>query len=624
MKKTFISAILSVILLIALLCLPVFSDGEANYAAVAPGGEIFSVDDVITVFGGDKNVSAKTEGSETRITFKKSIKLSAPVVIKNGTYRINGMDCSLFRGFENGSLILLDGSSGGAPKLIIEEKSMTDWETGKTAVFTFDGNSDEFSAAHGALLTLKGNAVIDFDGKVLFKNAVNSDFGGAIYAETVKTGDVTYSPSVTLSECKITGCKSLKGGGGIAFFGGKTDEGEANLTNVIIEKNEAINSLSDARGGGFYTNGGKIKISGESAVTDNKSNLGGGGYIGGFAELDGVRVSNNSATVSGGGLYCGIDTERGTNGSIAMNNAFLSYNSTDGSGGAIANEGTLLIGGSTYLTDCKANINGGGVYNLGSFGLTTGDIITNKAGVKGGAIYNGAEGILIVSGGRISSNEAKISGGIYSEGGFEFKGGSVGKNIGSVPQNLIYGVIKISGSATFTDTEVLGISVKNNETPTVITVEGKLLSRVKQTVGFFEEYTDENGVSHVKLVNKSGMQVFKGDAEGLESAANGFKVLGEGLKSFKIRSDGTLAFKMPLMPLWGWILSLIGVAGAAVGTVFLIKKIKKNKKGKGEDGEKTEPLYGNGKTTEEDNAFVDGEKVKTAEEENSSDNSENH
>ena len=576
MKKTVFAAALSLIIIVSLFCIPVFSDGEASYAELAPGGEIRSADDVKSAFGGESNVTVSSEGEEIHIYFERSIKLLSTVIIKDGTYRIHGRDCSLFRGFESGALILLDGSDGSAPRLIIEEKSLTDWETGRTAVFTFDGNKSEFPSASGALLAVKGNGSVDFDGKILFKNAVNAELGGAIYAEAVAHGGSGYlSPSVKLNYCKITDCKSLKGGGGIALIGGKSGEGEVTLTDVIIEKNEALSAERAAKGGGFYLDGGTLKISGSWQLLENKADLGGGGYSGGFTELEGGTVRDNSSTVSGGALHCGVNTERGTSGTVAMNNTVISYASTDGNGGAIANEGTLLIGGNTYLTDCTAKGDGGGVYNLGSFGFSSGDIITNKAEGKAGAIYNGKTGILIVSGGRISSNDAPICGGIYSEGVFEFKGGSIGKSIGSVPQNLVSGIMKMSGAATFTDTEVLGILIKSGAEPTVISVDGKLTSRVKQSVAFFEYVTDKNGVSVLKLATESGLKVFSAEnPEILESAVKGFKVYGEGLKNFKIKSDGVLAFRFPLMPLWGWILTLIGLTGAAVGVTATVKKLR--------------------------------------------------
>lgn len=579
MKKTVFAAALSLIIIVSLFCLPVFSDGGASYAETAPGGEVYTEGDVKIAFGGENNVTVLAEGEEIHVYFERSIKLLNTVVIKDGTYIIHGRDCTLFRGFENGALILLDGTDGGYPRLIIEEKSLTDWETGRTAVFTFDGNKSEFPSASGALLAIKGNGSADFDGKVLFKNAVNTELGGAIYAEAVSDGGSGYlSPSVKLNYCKITDCKSLKGGGGIALIGGNNGEGEVTLTDVIIEKNEALSADKAAKGGGFYLDGGKLKISGSWQLLENKADLGGGGYAGGFTELEGGTVRDNSSTVSGGALYCGVNSERGTSGTVAMNNTVISYASTDGNGGAIANEGTLLIGGSTYLTDCTAKGDGGCVYNLGSFGFSSGDIITNKAEGKAGAIYNGVSGILIVSGGRISSNDAPICGGIYSEGVFEFKGGSIGKSVGSTPQNLVSGVMKMSAAATFTDTEVLGILIKGDGEPTVISVDGKLTSRVMQSVAFFRYVTDKNGVSVLKLANESGLNVFSAEnPENLESAVKGFKVYGEGLKNFKIKSDGALVFRFPVMPLWGWILTLIGIAGITLGTVFAVKRLKAKK-----------------------------------------------
>lgn len=576
MKKTVFSVILSLLVLLTVFSVTVFSDGEASYAELAPGGEITSIDDVKAVFGED-NVTVSAEGETVNIYFESSIKLSSPVVIKSGTYRIFGRDCSLFRGFESGALILLDGSAGGSPSLIISEVSSTDWETGKTAVFTFDGNKSQYPSADGSLIMLKGNGVVDFHGKVMLKNAVSTELGAAIFAETAENGSGgLYSPSVKLSGCKITECTSLKGGGGIALLGGKNGEGEVILTDAVIEKNSAENIQGSAYGGFFYLSGGKLKLSGNCLVTGNIADFGGCGYVGGLAEIEGVSIKENTANVDGGAFYCSNDTERGTSGTLAMNNVVLSYNTAEKNGGTVFNGGTLLIGGSTYITDSKAGGDGGAVYNIGSFGFSAGDIITNKAVGKAGAIYNGVSGILIISGGRISSNDAALCGGIYSEGAFEFKGGSIGKSLGNAPQNLVCGVMKMSGAATFTNTEVLGILLKKDTEPTVINVSAELSSRVKQTVAFFTEETDESGAVSVRLANESGMKVFSAEnTDVLSSAVKGFKVYGEGLKNHKIKADGTLAFKMPLIPLWGWILSLVGAVGVTVGVILAVKKIKK-------------------------------------------------
>lgn len=601
MKKTALSIFLSLLVIATVFSLTVFSDGEANFAEIAPGGEITSVNDVKTVFG-EENVTVEAEGETVNIYFERSIKLASPIVIKSGTYRIFGRDCVLFRGFDVGSLVVLDGTGGAAPRLIISEVSSTDWESGKIAVFTFDGNASQHPDAHGALITVKGNATVDFDGKIMLKNAVNKELGGAIYAEAVANGSGGfYSPTVKLKGCKITGCVSLKGGGGIALLGGKDGEGEITLTDVILEKNKAQNTEKTAMGGAFYLSGGKIKLSGSvTQVIGNSGDLGGGGYVCGYAEIEGITVKDNTAGVSGGALYCSNDTQRGTSGTLAMNNTVLSYNTSTLNGGTVFNGGTLLIGGSTYITDGKAGGDGGAVYNVGSFGFSAGDIITNKADGKAGAIYNGVSGILIISGGRISSNDASLCGGIYSEGVFEFKGGSIGKSMGKAPQNLVCGIMRMGETATFTDTEVIGLLVKDGQTLPVINVLSALSSRVKQTVAFFTEFTDENGALSVKLVNDSGMKAFNSEnGAALESAVKGFKVLGEGLKNYKISSDGELVFKAPIMPIWAWILTLIGIAGAAYGVIYAVKAVKRNKTEERGDEKISETSDGGDKETSE-------------------------
>lgn len=631
--KKIIPVILSALILASALFIPVLALDESE-AKLAPGGTLTAesdADEVARAFGGSKDSvdnSTRVEISGSvgnyKITLCVSIKFTAPLIIEGGEYEIKGSGCGIYRGFAEGALIQLDGSNGGSPSLTVERDSIGAWkndmntdedsasdgnvsEVADTADLILDGCRDSYTAASGALISVKGNASLELNGKVKLMNAASTELGGAIYAEAVTNGSgAVYSPSVKLDYCKILNCSSSKGGGAVALVGGKNGEGTVSLNDVIFKENTALNGSRDARGGAVYTDGGELKLSGSCKLLSNSADIGGGAYICGTAEISGdVTVKYNSANADGGAFYCDVGAaERGTAAVLLITKGSVTHNTAGGNGGAIFNAGTVLMGDSASLQDNEAKKDGGAVYNRGSFGVTGGSLYLNKALGKAGAIYNSESGILSISGGSIATNKAAVCGGVYSEGVFDFKGGSIGKNVGDEPQNLVSGIMKMSGAATFTSSEVLGILVGEDGSYTVIGIDGELTSRVKQSVAFFKAEIGASGEStSLKLANKSGYTVFSSEnSENLKSAVERFDVYVTGIKKSKLKADGTLGFKMPLMPLWGWALTLLAVLGAAFGTVALIKKLKKRSVCDGQSEESAEA-----EEAEDGEAPADGE-----------------
>ena len=240
MKKTRITLVIITILLLSLCTFSVFGAvGQDNSAITVPGGEITNEstkDDIKAIFGGHADVTVT--GNEKEIKLTRSIKLASPIVIKSGSFKLIGQGSAIFRGFNDGALFVLDGSEGTSPKLTFSNEKIKDWSQTSSPELTLNGNKEAFPSANGSLISVKGNATLDFSGMVLFENAASIDFGGAISIHTVSNGNGgCFSPSVTLKHCKITDCASLKGGGGIALFGGSNKEGSVKLSNIIFDKN---------------------------------------------------------------------------------------------------------------------------------------------------------------------------------------------------------------------------------------------------------------------------------------------------------------------------------------------------------------------------------------------------
>jgi hypothetical protein len=178
---------------------------------------------------------------------------------------------------------------------------------------------------------------------------------------------------------------------------------------------------SSSSGGGVYVNGGTFTMSG-GAVSGNFSSSGGGGvrvYTGTFT-MSGGAVSGNSATVDGGGVYV-------TGGTFTMSGGAVSGNSSSAhSGGVYANSGTFTMSGGAVSGNSSSS-HGGGVYvYMGTFTMSGGAVSGNSSSSHGGGVHVYA-GTFTMSGGTVNSNtlsaansygrEVLVSGGTFKMSG---------------------------------------------------------------------------------------------------------------------------------------------------------------------------------------------------------------
>lgn len=159
---------------------------------------------------------------------------------------------------------------------------------------------------------------------------------------------------------------------------------QVTLSNITVRNGHS------SFGAGIY-NEGRLTIN-SSTVTDNNANFFGSRGI--------------TCCAYGGGIY------NGTNGTLTINNSTISANTAggggwwcgyvpcQGSGGGIANVGQLRINNST-------------ISGNSAFGLQAS---TNG---RGGGVYSGYPGGMMVSNSTISGNRGTHGGGIYPGGGFQ-------------------------------------------------------------------------------------------------------------------------------------------------------------------------------------------------------------
>ena len=567
MKKT--AGIFAGILLIcAFFTFSVFGAGSLDYAENAPGGEVSTVDELISAFGKDSfgNPNATLLlNSENDIRLINSVILDAPIIIKDGEFTIVGGGCTIARGFNGGAVIIVDGSSGKSPILKLERPTQNDFADNDEPNLIINGNEKSFGRNSEAFIKVLGNAKLVSNNRVLYKDITTDGNGGAISAFPSISEENYYFPTLELNYNRFDNCKS--GNGGAVYFEGYSNdknEGVIDVNTCYFNKCVAADN-----GGALSILGGKAEINAGEMV-ENTAEKGGAIYACAEIQISETKFTSNYAGVSGGAVYCAKEDSVSQVCKTMLLGIFAEKNRSAGNGGMITNDG-ICAGSNIYIDANSAAGNGGGVYNTATFLYTEGSILNNKCDCIGGGVYNhGSSAVFQMSGGEINANTAIYAGGVYSEGYMKISGGAIGNNRGDSPEVMIKGEFIMSENAVVTNKDVIGLCGSEGAYP-VIKLESVLTNKAIQKVAF---YTESNG--KYVLANKAGMTVLSGEQEFVSKSAKLFDVSGSVLKNYSVTQTGNLQFRFPLMPLWAWILSIIAVSGLAAATVLFIRKRNRN------------------------------------------------
>lgn len=231
------------------------------------------------------------------------------------------------------------------------------------------------SVEEGGTLNLKGGMIttprtLGYDGHVIFsRGAVNisggyvtNGNGGGWGGGLCVTGA---NASLEMTDGVIAGNKAASGGGIYADKGavlnlsGGVISGNATYANVI---NRGENTYDGGYGGGVYTMGATVTISGSACITNNRAEaritnkdlynkglLGGGGIAstnGGTLVMTGGSVTANYSHEAGGGIYAGF---YGQGVEFAMSSGFIAGNKSDNAEGG----GLRISGGTTGVINAE-------------------------------------------------------------------------------------------------------------------------------------------------------------------------------------------------------------------------------------------------------------------------------
>ena len=258
-------------------------------------------------------------------------------------------------------------------------------------------------------------------------------------------------------------------GGALYLRGGVFDSNEAQksggalYSSYYFEIRDALFSQNEAsdNGGAVYNSSASITSwMLRSAIKDSKADEGAAVYNQGRINVSDSSFSNNTANFYGGGISnlgdayiaqstfqnnkaLGLNGAGGAllnylNATLSLVNSALHSNTVpDGSGGGLANNGTVRIDASVIDNNTVGEL-GGGVYNGGAMTVQYSTISNNSANNGGGAAnaYGSSANVI---GSTLWGNEAKTNGGaLYCYGPSTFQNCVIAYNVAPTAEGAAY------------------------------------------------------------------------------------------------------------------------------------------------------------------------------------------
>jgi hypothetical protein len=199
-------------------------------------------------------------------------------------------------------------------------------------------------------------------------------------------------------------------------------------------------------------------------ITGGNAHYGGGIFNdAGSLDLSWISIGDNSASLSGGGIYT-------MGGTVTMDgNTTVVGNTAPVAGGVVNDGGTVTMNSGSSITGNTAQV-GGGLENVqGTLIMNNGSSISgNTATYYGGGIYNWFSSTITLNGGSITGNTAETGtgGGIYTDSSSTINqySGTVSDN---TPDNIAY-----EFDVTYQGSDIGNISVDTEDWSFVARVQG--------------------------------------------------------------------------------------------------------------------------------------------------------
>lgn len=294
------------------------------------------------------------------------------------------------------------------------------WNGGVTTLdATVTGNTstgDGGGVANIGTLTMTGGSVSsntcdnNGGGIVNYENGSFQYQSGSIQDNKAGSmgGNIRIEDSVFTLNCKtpVSGGTAGAAGGGISVYA--QDGKSAALT---LKQGAEVSGNTAASGAGVDLKNASCVMTGGTVSKNTASKNGGGIYLtNSTLDMQGGSVSENQA-VSGAGIY--------NKKTLQLTGGEVSGNIASSFGGGIYNTGNATVSGTASIHNNTAD-RGAGIAGDGNgidADLTVSATVSdNTASQEGGGIYY-ESGVIMVSGGNISRNQAAFGGGAYLLGG---------------------------------------------------------------------------------------------------------------------------------------------------------------------------------------------------------------
>ena len=271
---------------------------------------------------------------------------------------------------------------------------------------------------NGVSITTTGGQIITIDGGA--KAESNGTLTGGVrlfWINSLSSGlvDVSMTNLILQNANAMTDSSNTNGG---AIY---------NTENLTLNNVQVINSQAQ-QGGGIYSTNGTLTLTNKTLIDSNKAVSGGGVYVdAGNLTMTGqlnsgvyefVKITNNTTTDSGGGLYASHATLNISLGDISNNTAKdLSETPSPAHGGGMYLVNSALTMAESQVTNNTAGFDAGGLYqNGGSASINTSTFSGNTAGRYGGGLRISAQTFEMVNSTVASNTSGSYGGGLYLTG----------------------------------------------------------------------------------------------------------------------------------------------------------------------------------------------------------------
>jgi len=309
----------------------------------------------------------------------------------------------------------------------------------------------------GAILSTAANLTIRE--MVLHDNSAQQ--GGALYAnfgvvniessEIVDNNALRYGGGISVADSAFTMAGSIVSGNSAELGGGiyaRVAPGRSSSFMTITDTS-ILNNTATVSGGGLYADlmNATTTITGTS-IRENMSARGGGAVLrvnGGQLRLDDSDISKNRATgpeAQGAGL-----TILGLGGVVTIANSTVSENEITagfGRGGGVFGDGNQLIVEGSTIADNHATFFGGGIFSRGNLVVRSSTVSGNSAGNVDSSIGNGG-GIYVSMVANATVENSTISGNFAARQGGGIGASNSGQQLNVLQSTISGNVARLGG-----------------------------------------------------------------------------------------------------------------------------------------------------------------------------------